>query len=58
MRRLPFAPYGELFDPTMHEAMAQQPAGDREPGTVAEVYQAGYRVNGAVLRPARVVVAQ
>ena len=26
-------------------------------GTVIEVYQSGYRINGAVLRPARVVVA-
>ena len=53
-----FAPYGEPFDPNEHDAMASQPAGDREPGTVAEVYQAGYRINGSVLRPARVVVAQ
>ena len=27
-------------------------------GHIAQVYQAGYRLNGAVLRPARVVVAQ
>ena len=26
-------------------------------GTVVEVYQSGYRINGSVLRPARVVVA-
>ena len=38
--------------------MAQQPSEEAEPGTVLEVYQRGYRVNGAVLRPARVVVAQ
>jgi molecular chaperone GrpE (heat shock protein) len=25
---------------------------------VVEVYQSGYRINGAVLRPARVVVAE
>jgi molecular chaperone GrpE len=30
---------------------------DAESGTVIEVYQSGYRINGAVLRPARVVVA-
>ena len=53
----PFAPFGEVFDPNEHEAMAQQPVEGREPGTVAEVYQQGYRINGAVLRPARVVVA-
>jgi len=53
-----FSPQGEPFDPNEHEAMAQQPSEDAEPGTVLEVYQQGYRVNGAVLRPARVVVAQ
>ena len=38
--------------------MAQQPREGAEPGTVVEVYQSGYRINGAVLRPARVVVAE
>jgi molecular chaperone GrpE len=38
--------------------MTMQPAEDAEPGTVLDVYQTGYRINGAVLRPARVVVAQ
>jgi molecular chaperone GrpE len=53
-----FAPQGEPFDPNEHEAMAQAPIEGAEPGTVAEVYQQGYRINGVVLRPARVVVAQ
>jgi molecular chaperone GrpE len=53
-----FSPEGEAFDPTEHEAMAQQPVEGAEPGTVVEVYQRGWRLNGAVLRPARVVVAQ
>ena len=53
-----FAPFGEPFDPNEHEAMAQQPHDEHDSGTVIEVYQAGYRLNGAVLRPARVVVAQ
>ena len=52
-----FSPQGEPFDPNEHEAMAQQPVEGTEPGTVVEVYQSGYRINGAVLRPARVVVA-
>jgi molecular chaperone GrpE len=52
-----FSPQGEPFDPNEHEAMAQQPAEGAESGTVLEVYQQGYRINGAVLRPARVVVA-
>jgi molecular chaperone GrpE len=52
-----FSPQGEAFDPNEHEAMAQQPSEDAESGTVIDVYQSGYRINGAVLRPARVVVA-
>jgi molecular chaperone GrpE len=54
----PFSPDGEPFDPNEHEAMAAQPSDGVEPGTVVEVYQQGYRLGGAVLRPARVVVAQ
>ena len=53
----PYSPKGETFDPSEHEAMASQPVEGAESGTVTEVYQAGYRINGAVLRPARVVVA-
>jgi len=52
-----FSPHGEPFDPNEHEAMAAQPSEDAEPGTVIQVYQSGYRINGAVLRPARVIVA-
>ncbi|HEY8638168.1 MAG TPA: nucleotide exchange factor GrpE [Solirubrobacteraceae bacterium] len=52
-----FSPKGEAFDPTEHEAVAQQPVEGADAGTVVEVYQPGYRLNGAVLRPARVVVA-
>jgi molecular chaperone GrpE len=53
----PFSPHGERFDPTEHEAMAQQPVEGAEAGTVVAVYQQGYRLAGTVLRPARVVVA-
>jgi molecular chaperone GrpE len=54
----PFSPAGEPFDPNQHEAMAQQPAADGvEPGQVISVYQQGYRHNGQIIRPARVVVA-
>jgi molecular chaperone GrpE len=54
----PFSPMGEPFDPNEHEAMAAHPSEDAEPGTVVEVYQQGYRLNGQILRPARVVVAE
>jgi molecular chaperone GrpE len=53
-----FSPQGDPFDPNEHEAMTTQPSEDAESGTVLEVYQQGYRLNGAVLRPARVVVAE
>jgi molecular chaperone GrpE len=52
-----FDPAGEPFDPTHHEAMLQQPVEGAESGTVVQVYQPGYRLRGAVIRPARVVVA-
>ncbi|MBA2644007.1 MAG: nucleotide exchange factor GrpE, partial [Solirubrobacterales bacterium] len=52
-----FVPTGERFDPNEHEAMVQRPVDGADSGTVVEVYQQGYRINGVVLRPARVVVA-
>ena len=52
-----FSPAGEPFDPEQHEAIVQRPVEDAEPGSVAEVYQPGYRLNGMIIRPARVVVA-
>lgn len=51
-------PHGEPFDPEQHEAMTMQPSTEAEPGTVLTVYQKGYSLNGRLLRPARVVVAQ
>lgn len=51
-------PHGEPFDPELHEAMTMQPSSDVEPGSVMTVFQKGYTLNGRLLRPARVVVAQ
>jgi molecular chaperone GrpE len=52
-----FSPLGEVFDPSLHEAVATAPGPDgMGSGTVIEVYQDGYRLGGSVLRPARVVV--
>ncbi|MGB5245233.1 MAG: nucleotide exchange factor GrpE [Woeseia sp.] len=51
-------PHGEPFDPQQHEAMTMQPSADAEPGSVLTVFQKGYALNGRLLRPARVVVAQ
>ena len=52
-----YEPQGEPFDPEHHEAVAQQPVEGAAPGTIVAVLQPGYRINGALLRPARVVVA-
>ncbi len=51
------SPMGERFDPHRHEALAQQPADGAEPGTIIEVYSAGYTYGDEILRPAKVVVA-
>ena len=48
-----YAPEGEAFDPDWHEALLTRPG---NPGLVLEVLEKGYRLNGQVLRPARVVV--
>lgn len=54
-----FSPGGQVFDPSLHEAMASVPQPENGPasGTVVEVYQPGYRLGESVIRPARVVVA-
>ncbi|MDQ0190487.1 nucleotide exchange factor GrpE [Alicyclobacillus cycloheptanicus] len=47
---------GQPFDPNVHEAVMQEPAGDREAGIVVEEFQKGYRIGDRVLRPAMVKV--
>ncbi|MBZ0291914.1 MAG: nucleotide exchange factor GrpE [Anaerolineae bacterium] len=48
---------GQPFDPALHEAAGLRPSSTVPAGTVIEVEQQGYKVNGKVLRPARVIVA-
>jgi molecular chaperone GrpE len=50
-------PEGAVFDPQLHEAVLAQPTTAAAAGTVLEVLQAGYQLNGRLLRPARVIVA-
>ena len=47
---------GEQFDPAMHQAMTQQSNPEKEENTVLEEFQKGYRFNGRVIRPSRVIV--
>ena len=53
-----FDPKGEKFDPQVHEALSTQPAEGTEAGVVLETVEKGYRLNGQVLRPAKVVVSK
>src|SRR5207302_8186167 len=52
-----FSPLGETFDPSLHEAVAsvEQPENGAASGTVAEVFQDGYRLGETIITPARVV---
>jgi molecular chaperone GrpE len=52
-------PLNQSFDPQLHEAVATEPAlSPEDDHVVARVYQTGYKFNGQLLRPARVVVKQ
>ena len=47
---------GEKFDPTLHQAMLQRAEADKEIGIVLEEFQKGYKLNGRVIRPSKVIV--
>lgn len=49
---------GLVFDPNVHEAIAQHEDDTVPAGTVVQVYQKGYRLRDRLLRPARVVVSK
>src|SRR5215207_7249755 len=52
-----FDPRDERFDPAEHEALSMRDQDGAESGVVLDVVEKGYRTNGAILRPARVVVS-
>jgi len=47
---------GENFDPALHEAMMQKSDPEKKDNIVLEEYQKGYKLNGRVIRPSRVIV--
>ena len=49
---------GDSFDPERHQAMSMVEVEGVPPGSVAQVFQKGYVLNGRLLRPALVVVAR
>lgn len=48
---------GDEFNPESHEAVSVVPSNEVESGSVAEVLQSGWEINGRLLRPAMVMVA-
>ncbi len=54
-----YDPAGERFDPAWHEAISTRAGAEgTAPGVVLETVERGYRLDGQVLRPARVIVSE
>ena len=51
-------PTGAVFDPNLHQAMAEQETDAHPPGTVIQAWTLAWTLNGRILRPAMVVVAK
>ena len=49
---------GEAFDPQLHEAVAAVESADAKEGTILDEVQRGYVLNGRLIRPSRVRIAQ
>lgn len=47
---------GAKFDPAVHEAVSHRNEPEKEENIVLEEFQKGYKLNGRVLRPSRVIV--
>jgi molecular chaperone GrpE len=57
-RAEPFDSVGQDFDPSWHEAVAQEPAHGRRDGEITAELRRGYRIGSRLLRPAQVKVAK
>ena len=47
---------GETFDPALHEAMMRKAEPEQKENIVLEEFQKGYKLNGRVIRPSKVIV--
>lgn len=54
----PIQAVGEPFDPSIHEVLSQMESNDHDENTVIEEFSKGYRMNGRVLLPSRVVTSK
>ena len=53
-----FDPSGDQFDFRFHEALTTVEKEGTEPNTIVDVIQSGYKLEGELLRPAKVVVSK
>ena len=51
-------PLGKPFNPEEHEAMMTIHSGDHEDNHIVEVLQKGYKLDGKVVRPAKVSICK
>lgn len=51
-------PVGQMFDPNQHQVVTEIDAPDKPSGTVVQVLQTGYMIQGRLLREAMVAVAK
>lgn len=51
-------PIDQKFDPNFHEVMFETPMPDKPAGTIIQVMETGYTLNGRLIRPARVGVVK
>ncbi len=49
---------GDPFDPTLHEAVMQQPSDAYPEPAVTQLFEKGYALQGRTLRPAKVAVSK
>lgn len=49
---------GEEFDSELHEAVAELPMGDEQKGKIIDTVEKGYKLNGVIIRHAKVVVGK
>jgi len=52
----PIKALGETFEPALHEAMMQKNEPEKENNIVLQEFQKGYKLNGRVIRPVKVIV--
>ncbi len=52
-----FGEPGEKFDPDLHDAMMNTPHPEIEEGRIASIYERGYKLNGKVMKHAKVLIS-